>query len=100
HPPSESPRSPAHRSERRICTARDLFVTANVFIRPFNDDRAKQESQIKRIFVIASCEALIRLPGRGGIAFGRGSGLTRSAVQQRAAKCGVVSHMFRAHRSI
>src|SRR5207247_9624961 len=64
HPPSESRRNRAHRSERRICTARDVFVTADVFIRPFNDDRAKQESQIKRKFVLASCEALIRLPRR------------------------------------
>ena len=59
-----------------------------------------KKAKLKENLYSPLCEASIRYPGSSGIAFGRGSGLIRSAVQQRAAKCGVVSQTLRAHRRI
>jgi hypothetical protein len=47
-----------------------VFVIADVFIRSFNDNRAKQQSQIKNKIWTHLCEALISITSvPGGIAF-------------------------------
>jgi hypothetical protein len=51
-----------------------VFVIADVFIRSFNDNRAKQKAKLKIKFIPASVRRWDDYHGGGGIHHRRGSG--------------------------